>query len=343
MGSKEAEALNTENSATPTILVTGGGGFLGGAIVERLANRNRKIRSFSRGFYPKLEAMGVEQIQGDIADQKAVVLACKGVDLVFHTAAKPPPWGDYASYFKTNVMGTQNVIDACLRQNVSRLIYTSTPSVIFDGTDLEGVDESIPYPARYNAFYPQTKAMAEQRVLKIRDHPLRTIVLRPHQIWGPGDAHFVPRLIARAKELKRIGNGKNLVDTIYIDNAADAHILAADKLKENPELSGNIYFISQGEPIPAWDMINAILEAAGLEPITDTVSYRTAWTVGAVLEFFYRTFRIQKEPRMTRFLAYAAAKSHWFDISAAKRDLGYTPTVSIEEGIKRLKKWLKKP
>ena len=342
MGSKAAEALNTNNSIAATVLVTGGGGFLGGAIVERLVSRNRTVRSFSRGFYPKLEAMGVEQVQGDIADQKAVAMACKGVDLVFHTAAKPPPWGDYADYYKTNVVGTQNVIDACLRQNVSRLIYTSAPSVIFDGTDLEGVDESTPYPVRYNAFYPKTKAMAEQRILNVDNHRLRTIILRPHQIWGPGDPHFVPGLIARAKKLRQIGNGKNLVDTTYIDNAADAHILAADKLKEKPELSGNIYFISQGVPIPAWDMINTILEAAGLEPITGTVSYRTAWTIGAVLEFFYRTLRIQKEPRLTRFLVYAAAKSHWFDISAAKRDLGYTPTVSIEEGIKRLKKWLKK-
>jgi len=342
MGSKAAEALNAENSVAPKILITGGGGFLGGAIAERLVIRNRRIRSFARGFYPKLDAMGVEQVQGDIADRKAIALACKGVDLVFHTAAKPPPWGDYADYYKINVMGTQNVIDACLRRNVSRLIYTSTPSVIFDGTDLEGVDESMPYPAGYNAFYPKTKAMAEQRILDINDHRLRTIILRPHQIWGPGDSHFVPGLIARAKNLRQIGNGKNLVDTTYIDNAADAHILAADKLKEKPELSGNIYFISQGEPIPAWDMINTILEAAGLEPVTGTVSYQTAWTVGAVLEFLYRTLRIQKEPRLTRFLAYAAAKSHWFDISAAKRDLGYTPTVSIAEGLKRLKNWLDK-
>ncbi len=343
MGSEAAEDLNTEDPTALKILVTGGGGFLGGAITERLVNRDRRIRSFSRSFYPKLEAMGIEQVQGDIADQDAVVLACKGVDLVFHTAAKPPPWGDYADYYKTNVTGTQNVIDACLRQNVSRLIYTSTPSVIFNETDLEGVDESIPYPSRYNAFYPKTKALAEQRILNIDDPRLGTIILRPHQIWGPGDSHFVPRLIERAKKLRQIGNGKNLVDTTYIDNAADAHILAADKLKEKPDLSGNIYFISQGEPIPAWDMINAILEAAEFEPITGTVSYRTAWTIGAVLEFFYRTLRIQKEPLLTRFLVYGAAKSHWFDISAAKRDLGYTPTVSIEEGIRRLKKWLKKP
>jgi len=343
MGAKQTETVKAHNSPAPIILVTGGGGFLGGAIAGRLVKQNRSIRSFSRRFYPKLEALGVEQVQGDIADQEAVASACEGIDLVFHTAAKPPPWGRYADYYQTNVMGTQNVIDACLRHNVSRLIYTSAPSVIFNGADLEGVDESMPYPARYDAFYPQTKAMAEQRILSVNDYSLRTIILRPHQIWGPGDSHFVPGLIARAKNLRQIGNGKNLVDTTYIDNAVEAHLLAAEKLKKNPGLSGNIYFISQGEPISAWYMINAILEAAGLEAVTGTVSYRAAWTMAAVLEFFHRILRIQKEPYITRFLVYAAAKSHWFDISASKRDLGYAPAVSIKEGIEQLKQWLQKP
>ena len=144
----------------------------------------------------------------------------------------------------------------------------------------------------------------------------------------------------RAKKLKQIGDGKNRIDTIYIDDAADAHILAADKLKEFPELSGNIYFISQDEPVPAWDMVNAILKAAGLEPVSGQIPFRVAWIIGAVLEFFYRTFNISGEPQMTRFLAEAVATSHWFDISAAKRDLGYRPRVSTEEGLKRLEQWL---
>ena len=321
------------------VLVTGGSGFLGKAIVKLLLERGDKVRSFARTLYPQLASIGVDVLCGDIADKDAVESACRGVDLVFHVAAKPPPWGNYKDYFNTNVKGTQNVIDACMLHNVAGLIYTSTPSVVFDGTDMEGVDESIPYPERYNAFYPKTKAMAEQRVANASGKQLRTVVLRPHQIWGPDDPHFVPGLIARAKGLKQIGNGKNLVDTTYIDNAADAHILAADKLQANPAISGNIYFISQGEPIPAWDMINAILEAVGMEPVRGSVSYPMAWSIGAVLEFIYRTLHIQKEPRLTRFLVTAAAKSHWFDISAAKRDLGYEPRISTAEGLLRLQKW----
>ena len=238
---------------------------------------------------------------------------------MFHVAAKPPPWGKYRDYYKTNVTGTQNIIDGCARNNIPRLVYTSTPSVVFDGTDMQGVDESVPYPAKFNAFYPKTKAMAEQLVLKAAGKDLRTVVLRPHQIWGPGDPHFAPRLIARAKKLKRIGSGNNLIDTTYIDNAVYAHIMAADRLEKYPEISGNIYFISQAEPLPAWDMVDAILAAAGLPPVKGAISYKTAWTIGAIMEFLYRTFQLPGEPPMTRFLADAVAKSHWFDISAVKK------------------------
>lgn len=323
------------------ILVTGGGGFLGSALIERLVQRGDAVCSLSRDHYPKLAAMGVDQIRGDIGDLQTVQKACTGADLVFHVAAKPPPWGKYKDYYKTNVNGTQNVIDGCIAANISKLVYTSTPSVVFDGSDMEGVDESVPYPARFSAYYPETKAKAEQLVLKATGRGLNAVVLRPHQIWGPGDPHFTPRLIARAKKLKRIGSGNNLVDTTYIDNAVDAHLLAADALETNPAISGKIYFISQADPISPWAMIDAILAAAGQPPVTGAVSYKTARFIGTVMEFFFRAFRLPGEPQMTRFLADAVAKSHWFDISAAKKDLGYEPKVSMEEGLRRLEDWLK--
>jgi len=322
------------------VLVTGGGGFLGSAIVKRLVERSNDVRSFSRNLYPELASMGVEQIQGDICDKTKIERALRGVDLVFHTAAKPGIWGDYSDYYRTNVAGTRNVIAGCKKHNISRLIYTSSPSVVFNGTDMEGVNESVPYPEKYHAHYPQTKAIAEQYVIKACGEGLMTIILRPHLIWGPRDKHFVPRIIARAKRLIKVGNGKNLVDTIYIDNAADAHILAADRLGENPKLSGNIYFISQGDPIPLWDMINHILRAAGLNPVRCSMSRKIAWLIGSILEFTYQTFNISGEPPMTRFLADELAKAHWFDISAAGKDLGYTPQISIKEGLGCLEGWL---
>ncbi len=324
------------------VLVTGGGGFLGGGIVKLLRERGDVVYSFSRGYYPRLKALGIEQIRGDIRDKQAVEKALNGMDIVFHVAARPGVWGDYDDYFGVNVTGTRNVIAACMACGIKRLVYTSSPSVIFDGRDMAGVNESTPYPEHYHAHYPKTKAMAEQEVKSATDESLKTIILRPHLIWGPGDNHLVPRILKRANRLRRIGDGLNLVDTVYIDNAAHAHVLAADQLNKHPELSGNVYFISQDEPVRLWDMIDNILKAGGKGPVKGSFSRQTAWIIGTICEGIFKLLRLQQEPPMTRFVANELATSHWFDINAARRDLGYEPLVSIEEGLSRLSKWLKR-
>jgi 2-alkyl-3-oxoalkanoate reductase len=323
------------------VLVTGGGGFLGRAVVDRLVERGDHVFSFCRSHYPELERLNINQICGDIADKYAVERAVRGMEIVFHVAAKPGIWGTYEEFYRPNVMGTHHIIDACLKYDVSYLIHTSSPSVIFDGSDMEGVNESLPYPDHYSAHYPKTKAMAEKAVRKACSE-IGTVCLRPHLIWGPGDNHLVPRILARGKanRLIQVGNGKNKVDVTYIDNAADAHILAAQRLSENPELSGRVYFISQAEPVPLWNMVNAILKAGGLYPVKRSMSPHTAYFLGICFETIFKIFHFQKEPPMTRFLADELAKAHWFDISAAKKDLGYHPRVSTHEGLKRLENWL---
>ncbi|MBF0241159.1 MAG: NAD-dependent epimerase/dehydratase family protein [Desulfamplus sp.] len=325
------------------ILVTGGGGFLGKAIVKRLVDRGDEVFSFSRSFYPELEIIGVKQILGDIADAKAVEIACSGIDMVFHVAAKAGVSGKWIDYFKPNVIGTQNVADACIKKGVKYLVHTSSPSVVFDGSNMEGVDESIPYPTTYHAPYPETKAMAEKIVINAasaNSKVFSVVILRPHLIWGPEDNHLLPGIISRAKRLKRVGDGKNLVDTIYIDNAAHAHILAGDRLKSDKSISGNIYFISQDEPLPLWKMVDDMLDAAGLPPIKGSISLKTAEIAGAAIETIFNLLKIKKEPPMTRFMAKELGTSHWFDISRVKRDLGYYPIVSTKEGLVRLKEWL---
>ena len=323
------------------VLVTGGGGFLGYAISKLLSERGDIVTSFSRRFYPELEPFNAEQIRGDISDIKAVENACKGKEFVFHTAAKPGVWGDYKEYYRTNVEGTINVLEGCRKHDVSCLIHTSSASVVFAGNDMDGADESVPYPRIFHAHYPHTKAIAEQLVLKASTSGLKTIILRPHLIWGPRDNHLVPRIIKRAKRLRIVGNGKNMIDTIYIENAAYAHILAADSLEKNNALSGKIYFISQGKPVYLWTMVNNILKAGGLPPVTRTVHPKIAELAGTFLETLYGMFNIKTEPPMTKFVAKELATSHWFDITAAERDLGYAPIVSTEEGLKRLEEWLK--
>jgi len=323
-----------------TALVTGGGGFLGRAIVERLRSRGCAVRSLARGEYPDLRTLGVEVVRGDLADAEVVRRACASCDVVFHAAARPGVWGPYAEYHRANVVGTRNVIDACRAAGVAKLVFTSSPSVVFDGRDMAGVDESVPYPRHYHAAYPQTKAEAERLVLAANDASLATVALRPHLIWGPRDNHLVPRIIARARSLRRIGGANPLIDTTYIDNAADAHLLAAEGLMPGSPIAGRAYFISNGEPRPLWDIVNAILAAADLPPVTRRVPLGVARAAAACMEAACSMLRIRSEPRLTRFLVEELTTAHWFNISAARRDLGYEPRVSIDEGLRRLAEWL---
>ncbi|MGB0579901.1 MAG: NAD-dependent epimerase/dehydratase family protein [Limisphaerales bacterium] len=330
--------MSTGTFNDKTILVTGGGGFLGGAIARQLSEQGAKLRTFSRQQYPELKKLGAEQFQGALDDAGSVAQAIDGCDLVFHVAAKAGIWGPYDDYHRTNVGGTENVINACRQHGVERLIYTSSPSVVFNGTDMEGVNESVPYPDHFEAFYPETKALAEQKVIAANGDSLATVSLRPHLIWGPGDNHLVPRIIAKGKagQIRRIGKRDNKVDSIYIDNAAAAHLLAAEKLAPGSAVAGKTYFISQDEPISVWELINRILEAGGVPPVKRSISPGLAYFAGCVCETVYKTLALKGEPRMTRFVARELSTAHWFDISAAKRDFGYVPTVSIDDGLKRL-------
>jgi nucleoside-diphosphate-sugar epimerase len=214
--------------------------------------------------------------------------------------------------------------------------------VVFDGSDMEGVDESVPYPEKFKAFYPQTKAEAEQLVLQANDEQLATVALRPHLIWGPEDNHLVPRILDRGAKgaLRRIGSRDCLADTIYIDNAAQAHLQAADRLDIGSVVAGKAYFLSQGEPLPIWEIVDRILAAGGIAPVSETISPKLAYAAGWTLETIYGLLRIKSEPRMTRFVACELSTAHWFDISAAKKDFGYDPQVSFDEGMRRLKIWL---
>ena len=321
------------------VLITGGGGFLASAIIERLVARGDEVRSFARCRYPRLDGLGVQQVQGDLADAEAVATAAKGCGLVLHVAARAGYWGPFQEYYRTNVTGTANVLAACRRWGIPKLVYTSTPSVVFNGQDLEGVNESVPYARHFAAAYPHTKALAEQLVLRANGPDLATTALRPHLIWGPGDNHLLPRFLARARagRLRRVGHRPNRVDAVFIDDAAAAHLLAADRLAPGSVTAGKAYFISQGEPVPLWDLVNRLLELFDLPPVTKGISSRQAYALGAFFETAYKLFRLKGEPPMTRFLALELSRSHWFDLSAARRDLRYEPKVPLEEGLRRVK------
>jgi nucleoside-diphosphate-sugar epimerase len=317
------------------VLVTGGTGFLGRAIVERLLSQGRPVAVAARTPAPDLDARGVRFIRVSLEDAEGVREACRGMQAVFHVAAKVGVWGRRADFFRINVLGTRAVIDGCRIHGVRRLIHTSTPSVVYNGLDLAGVDESLPLTTRCPSPYPLTKAAAEAEVLAAHCQALRTVALRPHLIWGPRDPHLVPRLLSRARagRLRIVGPGTNRVDMVHIENAADAHIAAEGCLAgDAPAAGGRAYFITNGEPVVLWDWINGLLASLGEPPVTKKLSLRAATAIGCACEAAWSLLPLASEPPMTRFVAAELAKDHWFDISAARRDLGYAPRISMVQG-----------
>lgn len=320
------------------VLVTGGGGFLGHAICKQLAAAGHSVRTFSRSRHPALDELKVEQRSGDIASMDLVIDASRGVDAIVHCAAKVAPWGALEDFYETNVRGTDNVLAACELNEIGRLVFTSSPSVVQNGTDQEGITEVAPYAQPFMNAYAQTKALAEQRVLAANSPQLATVVLRPQIVWGPDDPVFLPAILARARagRLRFIGKTPKKIDTVYIDNAAEAHVLALEKLGVGSAVAGKKYFISQGEPVFNEDLINSWLNASGFPPETRRIPLGLARFLARAFEGVYGALRIQKAPPLTRFAVDRMSTALWFDISAARRDLGYAPRVSLAEGMARL-------
>lgn len=320
------------------VLVTGGGGFLGRYIVKRLLDRGDAVTILGRSAQADLEALGVTVLRADLGERETVVEACRGQNVVYHVAALAGIWGRREDFFRINVTGTRHVIEGCREHGVGKLIYTSTPSVVFTGEPLRDVDESQPYGSHWLCHYAETKAQAEAEILAANQPGLRTVALRPHLIWGIGDNHLIPRVVARARagRLRIVGDGANKVDIVHVENAATAHLQAEKALDEPGKADGKAYFLSQGEPVVLWDWINDLLRRLDVPPVEKRISLSTAYRLGALLERTFGLLRVRKEPPMTRFLAVELAKDHYFSIAAARRDLGYHPQKTTEDGVAEL-------
>ena len=285
----------------------------------------------------------MEQVQGDLRDAGAVAAACQGIDLVQHVGGIAGIWGSWKEFHGINVLGTGHVLEGCRAHGVRQLVFTSSPSVTFDGRSQEGIDESAPYARRWLCHYPRSKAMAEKMVLDASGDELLTCALRPHLIWGPHDNHLLPRLIRRASSgrLRQIGSGENVIDMVYVENAAHAQLQAAERLQVASPVAGNAYWITQGEQVNCWDWINRLLDCAGLPAVKKSIPAGLAWSIGCCLETTYRVLSLPGEPGMTRFLDRQLSTSHYFNGERARNDLGYLPRVSTDQGLERLRLFLR--
>ncbi|MCB0317478.1 MAG: NAD-dependent epimerase/dehydratase family protein [Bdellovibrionales bacterium] len=319
-------------------VITGGAGFVGRSIAEYLLKQGHEVASVSRGVYPELEKIGIQTFSVDISDDSEQLKQIfSRTEAVFHVASKVDMWGSHEDFYRTNVLGTLNVIEACKQVGVRKLIYTSSPSVVAHDVDLNNINEDYPYPEKHDAYYPETKAIAEKKVLHENSNRLYTIALRPHLIWGPGDTSLIPAILERASKgrLVQVGNGENIVDVCFIEDCVQAHILAEKALDINPSSRGKAYFISQGEPVKLWPWINEILKRNQLKPITRKVSKRVAMFLAQIFELVSSIRPSFPEPMFTKFLVSEMSTNHYFDISAAESDLGYKPKYSIAEAMEK--------
>ncbi|MDB4473718.1 NAD-dependent epimerase/dehydratase family protein [Opitutaceae bacterium] len=346
------------DAPTGPVLVTGGTGFLGSHLVDRLLETGRTVTVVSRSPQPKLEARGIRVVVGPLHDPDVCTAAVEGAETVFHVAARVGVWGRYEDFYRDNVVSTETLLAAAQKAEVRRFVHTSTPSVVYNGQDLAGADESLPLTNDCPSPYPLTKAQAEAKVLAANRDDFQTIALRPHLIWGVGDPHLVPRILARARagKLRIVGSGQNRVDMVHITNATQAHLNAESALA-NLEIhchlasdngtevtggdgfdkstfrglgpAGRAFFITNDEPVNLWDWVNELLVALDEPPLTKSISLKACETMWKILP-------LNGEPPMTRFIAAELAKDHWFDLTAAKRDLGYQPTISMSAGTAEL-------
>ncbi len=316
------------------VLVTGATSLLGRALVSRLAERGDRVTVFQRN----PSNLGVPEHLGDIADRAAVDAAMEGCEGVVHLAARAAATGSWQAFEATNVRGTANAVEAARAAGVGRFVQVSSPSVAHHGTSLVGAPAGPADPERASGHYARSKALGELAALAANRPSFPVVAIRPHLIWGPGDTQLVGRIVDRARSgrLAIVGSGTALIDTTYIDNAADALVAALDR---SPALGGRALVVTNGQPRPVRELLNRIVMAAGLDPPRLKIPYRVARAGGAVVERVWEQQGRDDDPPMTGFLADQLGTAHWFDQRETKTALEWEPAVGLDEGFRRLRAW----
>ena len=327
------------------IIVTGGKGFIGSSITKKLLADGHEVHTIGRSSNSTARSSNDQSKYHtlDLSEKILPSALATGTDIIFHVAAKAGVWGKYSEFHNANVKATKNVIQACSAYNIPKLIYTSSPSVVFSGHPIRNGEESLPYGTTGMSAYATTKALAEKEILSAnRVGKLQTIALRPHLVWGKGDPHLLPRVIKRHKsaKLRLVGNGNNQVDLTHIDNVAHAHVCAMEAVLKDENLGGKAYFIGQGEQVNLWNWLNQIFKLIELPLLSKKLSFKKAFFTGLLLEGIWRTLRISGEPPMTRFVACQLSHDHYFSVKSAEKDLGYRPIKNMNTALQETIPWL---
>jgi nucleoside-diphosphate-sugar epimerase len=327
-------------ASTVRIFVTGASSLIGASVANLLTSRGDQVVAFQRSSASGL-ATQVEERLGDVSNAPEVHGAMSGCDAVVHLAAKVGVIGERSEYASVNIDGTQHVLDAARLHGIERVVHVSSPSVAHDGTAIIGGGADAAILEHRNAWYSETKAIAEARALAANDQDMGVVVIRPHLVWGPGDTQLVGRIVERsaAGRLALVGGGRALVDTTYIDNASAALVAALDAVRPGAPCAGKAYVVANGEPRPIRELVAGICEAAGVPFSPREVSLNTARRVGSAIDRVWPHLGRSDEPPLTRFLADQLGTAHWFDPRPVQRDLNWTPSVSIDDGLARLAEW----
>lgn len=316
------------------VLVTGGTSLLGASVARLLRDRGDDVTVFQR----RPSTLGVPEVLGDITDVDSVARAIDGAAAVIHLAARVGVVGSWAEFEETNIAGTAAVLSAARNAGVSKVVYVSSPSVAHGGDPLVGAGADPADPERAGGHYSRSKAIAEQLALGESDERLNVVAIRPHLVWGPGDTQLVGRIVDRARSgrLALVGSGAALIDTTYIDNAADALVAALDRAES---LSGRPLVVSNGEPRPIGEVVARIVAAAGLDGPRTRVPVGVARLGGRLVERVWEASGREDDPPMTEFLAEQLSTAHWFDQRETREALDWQPAVSLDEGFERLRRW----
>ncbi|TMV52310.1 SDR family NAD(P)-dependent oxidoreductase [Paenibacillus mesophilus] len=321
-------------------LVTGGTGFLGRRLAMALHDDGWDVTAVGRrpAKGEELRRQGIRFVQADLRDRESISAACAGQDAVFHCGALSASWGAYSAFYESNVRGTEHVIAGCRRHEVARLVHVSTPSVYFGGTNRINVRESDPLPARQASPYAETKRLAELAVLDACAQGLPAVIIRPRALFGPEDASIIPRLIEAnaTRGIPLIDGGTALIDLTYVDNAVQAMLLC----QAAPEsVVGNIYNISNGEPMPFAEAVDLLFGLLKLPVRYRPLPFAAAYAAAALMELSARLLPGDREPLLTRAMAGMLGRSQTLDIGAARRELGYSPNVTVREGMQAYARW----